>query len=69
MECSSGVKVGKNDYIILEKSIYDLVQAARQYNKKAVEILKKIGFTWGNVQPSLFMKKNEKSIICDILHR
>ena len=45
MECSPGVKVGKNDCIILEKSIYDLVQAARQYNKKAVEILKRIGFT------------------------
>ena len=43
-ECSHGMRnVTKDDCIILEKSIYSLVQAARQSNKKAIQILKKGG--------------------------
>ena len=33
--------VGKDYYIILDKSIYDLVQEARQYKKKALEIFRR----------------------------
>ena len=41
MECTHGMKdVNKDDCIILQKCIYSLAQAVRQYNKKAVEILK-----------------------------
>ena len=35
MECHQGIfKIGKYDYIILNKFIYDLVLAARQYYNK-----------------------------------
>ncbi len=40
-----------------------LVQGARQYQKKAVEILKKIGFTGGDVDPCLYMKQSKKGLI------
>ena len=46
--------IGKGECIILDKCIYGLVQATRQYNKKAVEILKKVGFTGGNAHPCLY---------------
>ena len=34
-----------------------------QYNKKAMEILKKVGFTRGNDDPCLCMKKSTKGIV------
>ena len=41
MECPRGMAdVKKDDCIIFKKSIYGLVQSARQYHKKAMEILK-----------------------------
>ena len=51
--------IGKDECIILDKCIYGLVQATRQYNKKAVEILKKVGFTGGNVDPCLYLKNRQ----------
>ena len=39
------------------------MQTARQNNKKAVEILKKVGFTEDNIDPCLYVKKNEKGIV------
>lgn len=48
MECSPSMKdAGKDDCIILGINIYGLVQAARQYNKEDIEILKKVGITGG----------------------
>ena len=45
MECHPGMNdVGKDDYIIFGKHINDLVQTVWEYNKKAVEILKKVSF-------------------------
>ena len=41
----------KDDYIILNKCTYGLVQAGRQYYKTVVDILKKSGFLGGNVNP------------------
>ena len=58
MECPPGMKdIERDDCIILGKCIYDLVQAERQYNKKAVEILKKVGFTGGSLDPCHYFKK------------
>ena len=39
------------------------MQAARQYNKKILENLKKIGFTRGNVDVCFCMKKSTKVMI------
>ena len=54
-------KVRKGDCI--NKCIYSLVQAVRQFYKKAVEVLKKFGFIGGNVNPCLYVKKSEKGIV------
>ena len=45
------------------KCFCGLIQAARQYNKKAVQILNKVGFTGGNIDTFLFMKENAKGIV------
>ena len=43
--------------LILDKCIYGLVQSARQYHKKAVVILKEIGFEGGEVGPCLYVRE------------
>ena len=43
--------VTSDDVLALQKCIYGLVQAARQYHKKIVSILKSIGFTGGDMDP------------------
>ena len=64
MEYPQGMKnVGKDDCIILDKRIYGLVQAARQYYKKAVKSLKKAVFIEGNVDLCHCIKKSAKGII------
>ncbi len=45
--------------VSLRQCIYGLVQAARQYYKHIVAILKKIGFIGGDVDPCLFTKKSK----------
>ena len=54
MECPPGIKDIETMNVSL--CFYGLVQAAIQCNKKAVIILKKVWFTWGNVDPCLYMK-------------
>ena len=49
--------------LLLLTTIYGLVQAARQYYKKARGILRKIRFTGGDVDPYLFIKKSSKGIV------
>ena len=46
-----------NDCILFNKVIYGLVQAMRKFYEKAIDILKKAGFSGGNVNPCLYMKK------------
>ena len=49
MECPHGMPdVGKDDCIILNKCIHGLVYMAKQYYKKAIEILKNSRFVGGN---------------------
>ena len=54
--------------VILNKCIYSLVQAVRWYYKKAIEILKNLGFLGDNVNPCLYVKKSKKAIVCVALH-
>ena len=63
MECPPGMKSKADEILILGQCIYGLVQSARPYHKKAVEILRKIGFVGGEVDPYLFMKRSEKVIV------
>ena len=64
MECPKGMSsMQKDGCIILNKWIYSLVQAARQYYKKTVRVLRNLGFTGGSVDPSLYVKKSAKVIV------
>ena len=64
IECFPSMKgIGKEYCIILDKCIYGLVQEARQYNKKVLAILIKVGFIGGNVDPCIYMKKSANCIV------
>jgi len=57
MESPPGMPGTTNDdALLLNKCIYGLVQAARQYHKKMVTILKQIGFKGGDVDPCLYKR-------------
>jgi Reverse transcriptase (RNA-dependent DNA polymerase) len=63
MDCPEGMESEPGECLLLLKSIYGLVQAARQYFKKFESILKKIGFQQCGSDPCLFMRKNEYGIV------
>ena len=64
MEYPQGMSdIRRDDCIILNKCIYGLVQAVRQYYKKVIKIFKNSGFKGGTVDPYLFIKKSAKSIV------
>ena len=52
--------VKKDDCIILNKCIYDFAQAAWQYDKEALEILKSSGFFGGSIELCLYAKRVQK---------
>ena len=58
MECPKGLEHEDDEVLLLKKSLYGLVQAARQFHKKWSEILKKIGFEVNEADPCLFSKEN-----------
>ena len=59
MECPPGLEgCGKEDCLRLNKSIYGLVQGARQFWKKLVEILTDGGFDKSDADPCLMTKKD-----------
>jgi len=55
-------ELGDDECVKLEKSMYGLVQSARQYYIKISKALRKLGFKGGYADPCLMMKKNEKGI-------
>ena len=64
MDCPEGMESAKEDECLqLQHTIYGLVQAARQFWKKLVSILKKIGFEGGQAGPCLMMRKDKKGVI------
>jgi len=64
MECPHGLEgVTEKDALQLFQCIYGLVQAARQYYKKFIKILKSIGFVGGDVDPCLLMRNDENGLI------
>ena len=64
MECPQGMSdMTRDDCVILNKCIYGLVQAASQYYKKAVEILKSSGFVRGTIDICLYVKKSAKGVV------
>ena len=65
MDCPEEMKNVNNSVncLKLEKCIYGLVQAARQFFRKLKEVLVKLGFETSKVDPCLLIKKDEKRVI------
>ena len=51
MECPEGLQNSEDECLLLNKALYGLVQAARQYYLKFISALWKIGFTGGDADP------------------
>ena len=54
MDCPPGLECEEDDCVLLHKSIYGLVQAARQFNKFWNKLMKKLGFKTSPADPCLF---------------
>ena len=64
MECPPVIMdIKEDDILALNYWINDPLKVARQNHKKAVEILCKIEFSGGDVDPCLFWKKYDKGIV------
>ena len=63
MECPEGMKAGRDECLRLNKTIYGLVQSARQFFKKLTEVLKKIGFEGGDADPCLLTRRKNNKVV------
>ena len=63
MDCPEGLEAENDECLHLLKTIYGLVQAARQYFKKFGQGLLNIGFEGGQVDPCLMMKEDNNERI------
>jgi len=63
MECPPGLDCRNNEILILEKTIYGLVQAAKAFYKKLCKVLRDIGFTGGYADPCLLSRKGEHGMV------
>jgi Reverse transcriptase (RNA-dependent DNA polymerase) len=68
MECPKGIVRQKDDIVELLKSMYGLVQAARQFFLKFCKILKKVGFEQNPSEPCLFHKKAGDHMVLMAIH-
>jgi hypothetical protein len=55
MECPNRLNEGPDKAALLQKSMYRLVQAARQFFKKFKQVLTTIGFKQSYADPCLFI--------------
>ena len=63
MEAPKGIGAKEDEVVILEQTIYGLVQSARQFWKKLTGVLKSIGFKGGDINPCLLFKETEKGLV------
>jgi hypothetical protein len=63
MEIPKGMEANENECLILKKTIYGLVQSAREFYKKLVLALKGCDFQGNSVDPCLWTKYTEHGIV------
>jgi hypothetical protein len=64
MDCPEGMEHEQDECLLLEKTIYGLVQASRQYYKKFRDVLvKKMGFKQCPSDPCFFMRRNKLGVV------
>lgn len=68
MECPKGMNSKQDEVLLLRKSLYGLVQAARQFFIKYTQILTKIGFVQSYAEPCLFIRTYEKGMVLMAVH-
>ena len=61
-------RVDKEDCLILQKAIYGLVQAARQFWKKIVDKIQEGGFKLSEADPCTLCKEDEKGVCIIIIY-
>ena len=61
-------RVDKEDCLILQKAIYGLVQAARQFWKKIVDKMQEGGFKLSEADPRMLYKEDEKGVCIIIMY-
>ena len=63
MECPEGMEHDSDEICLLLKTIYGLVQSARQFYKKWIAILQSIGFKQSLADPCLLIRKSELGLV------
>jgi Reverse transcriptase (RNA-dependent DNA polymerase) len=63
MEIPKGMEANKNECLILKRTIYDLVQSAREFYNKLVLSLKGCGFKGSPIDPYLLIKHSNLRIV------
>jgi hypothetical protein len=63
MDCPEGLESEPDECVLLQKTIYGLVQSARQFFKKLIQVLKSVGFKGGSADPCLMTKRCNKGIV------
>ena len=63
MDCPQGLNTQPDKCLKLNKTIYGLVQSAHQFFKKLIKCLKDLGFTGGEVDPCLMVKKTNIGLV------
>ena len=63
MEIPPGMEASKDECLILKKTIYGLVQSARQFYVKLVDALKGCGFEGSPVDPCLWTRNSSSGIV------
>ena len=61
-------RVDREDCLILQKAIYVLVQAARQFWKKIVDKMQEGGFMLSEADPCMLYKEDEKGVCIIIIY-
>ena len=64
MEAPEGLGLERDKQcVLLKKSIYGLVQAARMYFLKFMKVLRIIGFVGGNADPCMMVRRNGNGVV------
>ena len=63
MNIPEGMNIDSNNCLLLTKTIYGLVQSAREFYKKLISVLKLIGFKENKSDPCLLSRWNQDGIL------
>jgi hypothetical protein len=63
MDIPKGLNAKGDECCLLQKTIYGLVQSARQFYKKLVKVLKILGFHGGYADPCLMTRRNKLGVV------